>query len=118
MGKAPADGSLTRRTLGGLFWTSSSTGVEFVLQTLVTVVLARLLVPSDFGLVTAAGVFLGFCKIFAHLGIGPALIQRSNLGVRHVRTGFTISLIFGSLLAAIVILLAPLMARFFRMPAL
>lgn len=114
----PSPQNLTRRTLGALFWSSSGTGVQAVLQVIVTVILARLLTPADFGLVSAAMVAVGFCQIFAQLGVGPAIVQRPELAARHLRTGFTLSMMFGLLLAGLVTLLAPAISRFFRMEGL
>ena len=68
--------SITQRTLHGLFWMFSGTGIQAVLQVLVSSILAHLLTPADFGLVSAALVVVGFSVIFSQLGIGPAVVQR------------------------------------------
>jgi PST family polysaccharide transporter len=113
----PVEG-LTRRTLGGLFWASSGALAQVVLQVLVTIIFARLLTPTDFGVISAAMVVVGFGQIFAQLGVGPAIVQRAKLATRHLRTGFTLSLMFGLLLTGLAMVAAPVMARFFRIPAL
>lgn len=109
---------LTQRTLGGLFWASSGTLAQLVLQVVTLVLFARLLTPSDFGVIGAAMVIIGFGQIFAQLGVGSAIVQRVKLGARHVRTGFTLSLLLGLLLSGLLFVSAPLIARFFRMPGL
>jgi PST family polysaccharide transporter len=107
--------NITHRTLRGLFWTFSGTGLQYALRLLIVAILARLLVPEDFGLVAAASIVVSFSAILAQLGVGPAIVQRPQIETRHLRTGFTLSLLFGLLLAGVVILAAPLVARFFRM---
>lgn len=106
---------MTHRTLSGLFWMFSGTGFQGVLQVLVLMVLARMLTPKDFGLVGASLVVVGVCEIFSQLGIGPAIVQRPNIGTKHLRTGFTLSLLLGLLLAGLVAILAPTLSNFFQM---
>lgn len=105
---------LTHSTLGGLFWMFIATGAQAALQMLVMAVLARLLTKADFGVVLAALILIGFTTIFSQLGVGPAVVQRPVLETRHLRTGFTLSLIFGLLMTGIIWLLAPAAAEFFR----
>jgi O-antigen/teichoic acid export membrane protein len=63
-----------------------------VLQLVILGILARLLVPADFGVIAAAEVVIGFSAIVSQLGLGPALVQRPELDDRHVETAFTASL--------------------------
>lgn len=109
---------ITHRTLSGLFWVLSGAGFQAVLRMVVFVILARLLTPADFGLVNAASVVVGFSEIFSLLGIGPAVVQRPNLEERHIRTGFTISVLFGVLMAGFIWLLSLSLAGFFQMKEL
>lgn len=109
---------LTRRTLSGFFWASSGTLAQLVLQVATLMLFARLLTPGDFGVIGAAMVTVGFAQIFAQWGVGSAIVQRVRLGARHIRTGFTLSLLLGFLLSGLMVVSAPLLARFFRMPAL
>jgi O-antigen/teichoic acid export membrane protein len=109
---------LTHSTLRGLVWTFVGSGAQAALQLLVLLILARLLTPRDFGVVAAAMVVVGFSSIFSQLGVGPALVQRPVLETRHVRTAFSLALAFGLGLAGVIWLMAPALARFFRMDAL
>jgi PST family polysaccharide transporter len=102
----------------GLFWTASGRAARAALSVLVLVVLARLVSPSDFGVVSAAMVVIGFSTIFAQLGLGPALVQRPELEPRHVRSAFAASVYFGFLLGGVLWVAAPLVSEFFRMTSL
>jgi len=97
-----------------MFWTASSSGLNAVLKVVVLVVLARLLSPADFGIVGAALILIGFSAIFSQLGLGPALVQRRDLEPRHIQTAFAASLTFGLLLAGLLWVTAPAVARFFH----
>ncbi|HHT9158703.1 MAG TPA: lipopolysaccharide biosynthesis protein [Candidatus Brocadiaceae bacterium] len=108
----------THRILNGLFWSFSGSGLQTILQTLVLIVLSRLLTPADFGLVNAASLLIGFSAIFSTLGVGPAIVQRKTLELAHLRTGFTISILFGFLITGLFWIMAPIISIFFRMNGL
>ena len=116
MGDKPR--SLTHRTLSGMAWVAWGSGATASLKILVLVLLTRLLSPADFGLVAAALIVVSFSLAFSQLGMGPALVQRPVLEPRHVSTAFFASTGLGIVMAALVWLLAPSMAGFFRMDPL
>ena len=98
-----------------MFWTASSNGLNAVLKVVVLIVLARLLSPAEFGIVSAALIVVGFSAIFSQLGLGPALVQRRELEPRHIQTAFVASVTIGLLLAGVLWVTAPAIARFFHM---
>jgi lipopolysaccharide exporter len=98
---------LRLKTLSGLRWSFSSTALSTLIQIVHMVIMARLLVPEDFGLVALASAFLRFGVYFAQMGIGHALMQRLTLTEREIRTAFTSSVLLGLLLAASFYLIAP-----------
>jgi O-antigen/teichoic acid export membrane protein len=89
-----------------------------VLQLVILGILARLLVPADFGVIAAAEVVIGFSAIVSQLGLGPALVQRPELEDRHVETAFTASVLLGLVLGAIIWFGASLASQFLHMPAM
>src|SRR5207248_1562576 len=93
---------LTRRALGGMFWTFSGTGLQAVVQLLVMMALGRLLTPADFGLMGAAQVVIALSQIVTQLGVGPAIVQRRDLEPTHIRVAVTLSGVMGTLLGAFV----------------
>jgi O-antigen/teichoic acid export membrane protein len=110
--------TLFHKTIGGFIWVGVGTGGQAFAHFLVLVILARLLTPSDFGIVTAALVIVLLSTFFVKLGIGPALIHIRNLSPNHVRSGFTISLLMGIFFYIVVFLLAGRVESFFGMPGL
>ncbi|HRQ37758.1 MAG TPA: lipopolysaccharide biosynthesis protein [Chloroflexota bacterium] len=110
--------SLTERTLSGFAWMFSGSMAGAGLQLVVTMILARLLSPADFGLLSAALVIIYFSEIFSSLGMGPALVQRKELEPRHINTGFTTNLVLTALLTTLVFFTAPAISTFYRIPEL
>lgn len=93
----------------------TGSGVQILLKIGVLAVLARLVGPKEFGLIGIAIIILEFSKMFAHIGVGPAIVQRKELEQRHLTTGFTLSLLMGAFFAVSLTVLAPYLAIFFRM---
>lgn len=105
---------LSHEIFSGILWTSGGKGAQAVLQFLVLVLLARLMTPHEFGVIGAAMIVVGFSEIFTKIGLGPALVQRENLEAGHLQTAFSVSILLSLLIAAIIWLLAPSIARFFN----
>jgi O-antigen/teichoic acid export membrane protein len=101
-----------------VLWSSTGTVAQFISSVVVMVILARLLTPTDFGVVTAATLVVSFAQVFTRLGITQAIIQRPDLAPIHIRTGFTYSVASGLILTAVIWLLTPLIADFFRIEAM
>jgi PST family polysaccharide transporter len=109
---------LTKRSIAGVLWTGLSVGAESLLQAIALMVLARLLAPDEFGLFAATMVIVGLSTIFSGLGVAPAIVQRPELEQRHVRVGFTLSVMFSLIVAGLVWAGAPVLAALFRLPEL
>jgi O-antigen/teichoic acid export membrane protein/peptidoglycan/LPS O-acetylase OafA/YrhL len=110
--------TLREKTKRGLLWASAEAVARTLLQTVVLVVLSRLLTPDDYGVVGAALIIVGISSIFSQLGVGPAIVQRSDLEPRHLDAAFALSVVFGLLTAAIIYASAGAFALFFKMDAL
>lgn len=81
-------------------------------------VLARLLTPKDFGILALAMSVLAVVDIFSALGLRQALLRISNPERAHYDTAWTIQLLVLSVLAALLIAIGPLAARFYDEPVL
>ena len=77
-------------------------------------ILARLLTPIDFGLLGIAWIFIMLGNRFGQAFVGPAIIQRAELTGLHIQVGFTLSVLIGIAIAAIIWLLAPFIGDFFH----
>jgi O-antigen/teichoic acid export membrane protein len=109
---------LTQRAVAGVLWTALATGAQALAQILALIILARLLSPREFGVFAVALLVIGLSANLAHCGIAPAIVQRPVLEERHLRVGFTLSVLFGLGAAALVWAAAPSIANFFQLPEL
>lgn len=109
--RRPADSPLR-----GSSWRIATSALRLLVQVVVTAILAHLLGPGVLGLLALAVVVTGFSAVISGVAIESALIQRSLLTAAHLRVGFTLSLITGTLAIVILWILAPAAALFFRNP--
>lgn len=99
---------------GGVFWSLLSFVGSKGLTFLATLVLARLLAPSEFGILAAVLAFITLLEVISDIGMKATVIYESEEGVTgRVQTAFTLNLIFTVFAAALAVALAPLIAEFF-----
>ncbi len=106
--------NLHNKTVSAVKWSSVSQVGRQVMQFFTTAILARLLSPSDFGLVGMATIVIGFVGLFKDLGTSAALIQRKDISDALLNSIFWINLAFGLLAMVILFTLSPLVASFYN----
>jgi O-antigen/teichoic acid export membrane protein/glycosyltransferase involved in cell wall biosynthesis len=82
----------------GVRWTSAGQVALESIRMLVSIVLARLLAPADFGLVSMGMVVTGFLVVIQYLGTSGVVIQRKELSDRLLSSLFWLNFLFGFLL--------------------
>lgn len=87
-----------------------------VISTVSSMVLARLLTPSEIGVYSVVMVLLGFVATFRDLGAGQYLVRHTALTPQVMRATFTVQLALGALFAVVVVLAAEPVARFYAEP--
>lgn len=87
---------------------------QFAISMINTIVLARLLTPSDFGLVGMVAVVTGFATMFQYAGLSIATIQKEKITQSQISTLFWVNLLISILLGLCMMALSPLIALFFR----
>ncbi len=106
--------NLKERTLQGITWSFITRIAGQVIQYGVSIVLARVLFPADFGLVGMVGVFTGFAAVFIDFGIGSAIVQRPEVDERQLKAAFTATLVVGAVTSLLVAASAPLIAAVYH----
>jgi O-antigen/teichoic acid export membrane protein len=99
-------------------WSGASQSARQVIQLLMTMILARLLAPDDFGLMGMSTVVVGFVALFKDLGTAAAVIQRKELSDKLLSSIFWLNITFGLVTTLAVFLLSPLIAHLYQEPRL
>ena len=107
-----------RPVLQAARWTAGSTVARQALQVAAAVVLARLLGPQTYGLISVATLFTVVSTLILDQGLASALIQRPVLGRTLPGAVATLNLVVGAVLAGLTWILAPSIAGFFGAPDL
>ncbi|MBI5618906.1 MAG: lipopolysaccharide biosynthesis protein [Gammaproteobacteria bacterium] len=120
-GTAPAgsaeSGIARRMALGAVWMVALRLSIKFIGLISMTI-LARVLMPADFGLVTLAATVYGFIELLRAFGFDTALIQRQRTSREHYDTAFTMRLIFSTAGALLLVAIASAAARYYRNPDL
>ncbi len=112
MVKAPP--SLGNKIRNGTQWTFAGSLINEVVHFAVSVLLARLLLPEDFGLVATVGVLTGLAGYFAGAGTSQALVRAKQVEQSHINVVFTMQLLIGSLIYLVFVGIAPFFASYFN----
>ena len=110
--------TLKQATTKGLFWSSverfSNQGVQFVFS----IILARLLSPSDYGIIAMVTIFFAVAQSFVDSGFSNALVRKTDRVEEDLSTCFYFNIGVGIIAYIVLFLIAPLVANFYSQPIL
>jgi O-antigen/teichoic acid export membrane protein len=110
--------NLKRHTISSGAVTISAQGAKFLLNVASTMILARLLLPRDFGLVAMVTAIASLLFVLRDGGLSTATVQREGITPAQISNLFWVNLALGGLLTAIFAGMAPAIAWFYREPRL
>lgn len=110
--------SLKDKTVKGVIWSSidrfSAQGIQFVFSILI----ARLLLPEDYGVIAMLNIFLAVSQAFIDSGFGTALIRKIDRTETDFSTVFYFNIVVASVFYIILFCSAPAIANFYETPLL
>ena len=113
-----ATDSLKQKTTKGLFWSSverfSNQGMSFFFS----VILARMLAPSDFGIIAMITIFFAVAQSFVDSGFSNALVRKTDRREEDLSTCFYFNIGVGIVAYIVLFLIAPFIADFYNQPIL
>lgn len=111
-------GTLKDKTVKGVIWSSidrfTTQGISFVFSMLI----ARLLLPSDYGVVAMLGIFMAVAQCFIDSGFGTALIRKKDRTETDFCTVFYFNIVVSCFFYGLLWLASPYIAQFYDMPLL
>ena len=110
--------NLKKKTLSGLLWQFAEKCSVQLVHFIVSIILARVLVPADYGVVGLITVFLSIASVFSQSGMGQALVQKKDADNGDFSTVFYYSLSFSVIMYIILFFSAPAIASFYHEPIL
>lgn len=101
-----------------MLWTGiERLGTRFI-QFIIEILIARILLPSDYGLIGMLAIFMGIAQTFIDSGFANALIQKKDRNNKDYSTVFYFSIIVSIIIYIILFFSAPLIADFYNQPLL
>lgn len=110
--------SLKRKTISGVFWQLLQKGSSQVVAFVVSVVLARLIPPEEFGIVAMTSIFMTVAGMLAESGLGTSLVQKKTIDDLDKNTVFYFGLFLSACLYGLLFFFAPLIARMYQQETL
>lgn len=110
--------SLKQKAVKGVAWTSLDQVAALGFGFVIGVILARLLTPSDYGLLAMIAVFNAVAFAFINSGFGNALVRKPDLTENDNSTAFYFNIIAGVVMAGVIWLIAPWISLFYDKPIL
>lgn len=108
-----ASGSLKEKTLTSLLWNFGGKSFNQLVAFVISVLLARVLLPKDFGLIAMVMIFTQVIQVFQSFGFGVALIQDRETTQKDWSTVFYFNIFTGLVLTLALFLLATPIAKFY-----
>ena len=112
------DESIKGKAIFGFIWRFLQNAGTQIISFIISIVLARVLMPEDYGLVAMITVFTNIAMVFINTGFSSAIIQRKNLTDEESSTVFYFSIGMGLVMYGILYFSAPYIAAFYSQPRL
>jgi len=110
------DEGIGKKTRNSLYWNLSCRIPYEVLRFGISIIVARILDPEDFGIMGIAAMLIFYCNSATNFGLNNALVQRKEIDSSHIDSVFTVDLAVSLILTCLLFPLAPLIAIFFHSP--
>ena len=108
--------NITTKAVGSLKWSALTEIAARTAQPIIFVVLARLLAPTDFGVLATAMIVISFVQMFWDAGLSKALIQTKEVPENAAHVVFWTNLTLGIIIYTLLFAAAPYIAFFFKSP--
>lgn len=106
--------NLKNRSIKGLFWSFVETASTKIIQFIIGIIMARLLMPADYGTVAIILVFITISQVFIDGGFATTLIQDKNKTERDYSTVFTFNITISVIFYILLYILAPFISEFYN----
>ncbi len=97
-----------------VFWSGIQNIVDQAIRFIITIIIARILTPEDYGLIAMLSIFFGLAQAFIDSGLSGALIQKRNCSEKDYNSVFVFALVVSTILYTIIYICSPLIANLYN----
>ena len=110
--------TIQHKAVNAVIWSGVERLSGQLIRFVIGIILARLLMPAEFGLIGMLAIFIGVAQVFVNCGFGEGLIQKQNTTHRDECSVFYLNIAFGVFAGAVLYATAPWIANFYHQPIL
>lgn len=111
-----AEGGTKNQIVNGLFWKVMENGGSQGIQFVISIVLARLLSPDEYGIINLVMIFVTIANVIVQNGFGTALVQKQQADERDYSSVFYVNLAAALVIYGILYVSAPWISAFYQNP--
>ena len=113
-----SDNSIKSNSIKGMAWTGAERLANIVIQFIIGIIIARVLMPSDYGIIGMLAIFIAIAQSILDSGFANALIQKKDRNDIDYSTVFYFNIVVSILIYALFYISSPFIAKFYDMPIL
>jgi teichuronic acid exporter len=98
----------------GVYWTAMMEVITKMVSLVSSILIARILLPSDFGVIAAIGIFISIAQVLVNSGMTTSLVRDAEIDDSDYNTVFYFNFLASIVLYGIIFFLAPFIANYFR----
>ena len=106
--------SLKQKTISGVFWRFGERITAQLITFVVSIVLARMIAPEQYGIIALTTIFINILNVFVTSGLGTSLVQKKTSDTKDFSTMFYASITLAFILYIILFFSAPIIARIYN----
>ncbi len=110
----PEKQSLKQKTISGVFWRFGERITAQLITFIVSIVLARLIAPKEYGIIALTTIFINIANVFVTNGLGTSLVQKKRYDEKDFSTMFHASFVLSIVLYVIIFFCAPFIAKIYN----
>ncbi len=110
--------NIRKKVIGGLAWTYAERVAAQFVSLIVTIILARMVLPEEYGVISIVTIFIGIADNFVVGGLGNALIQKKDADQLDFSSVFYFNIVFSLIVYIIIFILAKPISWFYGMKVL
>lgn len=113
---APPPIDIKSHAASGFVYSGLAQAAKLITQFMSVIIMARLLDPSDFGLIAMVAPVYAFACLFSDLGLSQSILQRPRLSNAHLNTLFWLNMVLVLAFTALLVALSPVVGWFYNEP--
>ena len=106
--------NLKEKTISGLFWRFAERITAQLITFIVSIILARILLPQEYGIIAIVMIFINIANVFVTSGLGTSLVQKKNADKKDFDTMFWSRIVIDILFYLLIFLIAPILGKLYK----